>query len=160
MIKWWLILYQCLIVWFHSVRYYMTRMLLFQLTCWSPEPSSSKKNLTMDPSAWPDKKPFPDGLCKQNRTYLLNHCRKMTNLANLKSKYWLLINIFQTKTRTVNPYNDPSLLLHHVYELLFHSSTLSICTSFWKQSVSKKLQINVRILEFYTNFVYLQLMIK
>ncbi len=32
-------------------------------TCDSPDPSSSKKKRTTEPSAWPDRMPFPDVLC-------------------------------------------------------------------------------------------------
>lgn len=39
----------------------------FSHTCDSPEPSSSKKYLTMVPSAWPDRIPFPEQLKKGKR---------------------------------------------------------------------------------------------
>lgn len=39
----------------------------FSYTCDSPEPSSSKKYLTMVPSAWPERIPFPEQLKKEKR---------------------------------------------------------------------------------------------
>lgn len=70
-------------------------------TCDSPEPSSSKKYLTMVPSAWPERIPFPEQLKKWRRrkgekyrkSYLT---KKVPFLCQTLPYLWSVLPIFHT----------------------------------------------------------------